>query len=142
MTPYDLPDLRLEVLITPYYYVNLILYNSVGISILLNYFSILYGVHVGESIAQRLLVSHTTVQVLYIILYCAFVRVQNIELYADMAIERGSYVFAMILLYSCHAALTYNWITMSLTGTLAHNLLWREHITILRSINDRLIKNE
>jgi len=139
-TPYTLPELSLESVITPYYCVNVILYNPIGVSVFMNYLSILYGVHTGEGISERLVVSHTAVQLFYMFLYCSFVRIQNIELYANAAINRQSCIFACVFFYSCYAGIYEKWMLMTLSGTLAHDLMWKEHIRILHRINAQVIK--
>jgi len=117
------------------------LYNSIGVSIVINYLSILFGIHSGESISRRLIVAQSCIYILYTFLYWRYLRVHNVEIYADIVIQRRSYLYAFIQLYSSYSAYTEQYALMSLTSILAQTVMWREHISVLRLVNEELVKN-
>lgn len=141
MVPYRIEEIRLETYTTPSYLANLLLYNSAAASIMINYLSILYGIHTGQTISQRLLVAHLCIYLIYGTLYCLYVRVNNVLLYTELAMQRHSYMYALIQLYSAYASYSEQYALMSITAMLAQTVLWREHITLLELVNDRLLKN-
>jgi len=120
----------------------MLLYNSAGVFILINYFSILYGVHVGEEISERLMAGQAYIYMLYMFLYCMYIRIQNLGIYADICMRRRSYMYGLIQLYSCYSAFTDKYVLMSLTGMLAQTVIWKEHIQILGLVNEALVKND
>jgi hypothetical protein len=142
MTPYRIPQPRLETFFTESFVVNTLLYHSAAASIIINYLSILVGIHTGQTISERLMAAHLCIYILYATLYCAYVRIHNIDLYARIAYERGSYMYGLIQVYSSYASFTEQYALMSITAMLAHTVLWREHVTILELVNEALLKNE
>ena len=141
-TPYDIPRIQLERFFTGTYAVDLLLYNSAGVSVLINYFSILYGVHVGQGISERLMAGQFYIYLLYCILYGMYVRIHNIELYLSIYKERHAYIYPLIQLYSCYSGMTERIVLMSVTALLAQYLMWREHVKTLLLVNEALVKND
>ena len=139
--PYRIEEIRLESYATPSHLANVLLHNSAAASIMINYLSILYGIHTGQTISQRILVAHMCIYLIYGTLYCLYIRVKNVALYTEIAIERHSYMYALIQLYSAYASYTEQYALMSITAMLAQTIVWREHITLLELVNDRLLKN-
>jgi hypothetical protein len=139
--PYRIEEIRLETYTTQSHLANSLLNNSAAASIIINYLSILYGIHTGQTISQRILVAHMCIYLIYGTLYCLYVRVNNVFLYTETAIQRRSYVYALIQLYSAYASHTEQYALMSITAILAQTVVWREHITLLELVNERLLKN-
>ena len=142
MSPYHIAPPCFETFFTDSFVVNTLLYNSTPASIILNYLSILVGIHTGQTISERLMAAHLCIYILYATLYCAYVRIQNMDLYMKIVYERRSFMYGLIQLYSSYACMTQQHALMSITAMLAHTVLWREHITILELVNQALLKNE
>jgi hypothetical protein len=140
LSPYEIPEVRLEPYFTENYGVDLIFYNSMGVSILMNYMSILFGVYTGESIAQRLAFSQKLIYLLYSGLYGAYIRLQNPGLYTAIALQRRSYIYLAIQLYMCYMSLQERYAIFSLTSMMMHRQLWKEHVQLLQAVNQRLIE--
>jgi hypothetical protein len=141
-TPYAIPEIRMERLTTGNYGVDLALYNSPSVYILVNYFSVLVGIHTEQSIANTLMVSQTAIYGLYIFLFCRYLRIENLELYADIFFRRHAYIYWMIQLYASYSAYRGQFALMSVTAMLTHRILWNEHVTTLRLVNEELLKIE
>jgi hypothetical protein len=141
ITPYDMPQIRLETFVTGIRTIDILLYNSTGVSILVNYISILFGVHSGHTLKERLIAAQLCIYFIYAILYCLYVRIQNIELYTKILMQRRGYVYLFIQVYASYAAYTEQYALMSLTAMTAQTLLWKEHVSILRTINQEIVKN-
>lgn len=142
MTPYAIPEIRMEQLRTGNYGVDLALYNSPSVYIMVNYVSVLLGIHTGQSIANALIVSQTAIYGMYIFLFCRYLRIENTELYADIFFRRHAYFYWMIQLYASYSAYRGQFALMSVTAMLTHRILWNEHITTLRLVNEELVKND
>ena len=142
MSPYHIAPPSLETFVTDSSTVNMLLYHSTPASIIINYLSILIGIHTGQTISERLMAAHLCIYILYVSLYCVYVRIQNMDLYATIAYDRRSYMYGLIQVYSSYACFTEQYALMSITAMLAHTVLWREHVTILELVNESLLKNE
>lgn len=138
--PYNIPQICMETFFTGIYGVDLLMYHSTGVSIVINYLSVLYGAYTGQGISERLVISQLYIYLLYTLLYGMYFRVRNIELYADIVIERRAYIYMMIQFYSSYMAMNERYVVMSLSGMFAHALMWKEHIKILQIVNMRLIQ--
>ena len=142
MTPYAIPEIRFETFFTRVYLVDLILYNTTIVHILANYLSVLYGMYASQNTTRRLILSQATICIIYGILYCMYLRVQNIKIYAKILFERHSYVYALVPLYSSYRAYEGELMLAPFMSMLSHGLIWNEHITILKLVNEDLIKND
>jgi hypothetical protein len=140
MTPYVIPEIRMEQLVTGNHGVDFALYNSVSVYIIMNYLSVLAGVHTGQSVANTLMLSQTTIYGLYIFLFCRYLRIENMDMYADIFFRRRTYFYWMIQLYSSYNAYNGHFALMSLTAMIMHRILWNEHILTLRLVNEELLK--
>ena len=139
MEPYDIQQFRLERLFTGNYVVDLLLSNPTVTSVVVHYLSLLYGITAAHPIEQRLHTAQVAIYLLYATLVVLYVRIENVEMYADALIERQAYLYWGIQLYSSYCAYTQQFTIMSLTAVLGHNLIWREHIAALRQVNQRLL---
>ena len=142
LTPYAIPEVRLERFFTGNYVVDVLTYNSLSVYIVVNYLSVLYGIHMSQSIANTLMLSQTMIYGLYIFLFCRYLRIENLDLYAEIVFRRHAYFYWIIQLYSSYSAYTGQFAIMSLTASITHRLLWKEHISILRLVNEELVKND
>jgi len=142
MTPYEIPEIRVETFFTDISPVDFILYNSTPIHIGVNYLSLLYGIYAGHTISTRVFLSQSTIYTLYALLYYWYVRIENTNIYLKIFLERHAYIYGLILLYSSYSAYKENYLLMSLTSMIAHSSMWKEHITILELVNDEVLKNE
>jgi hypothetical protein len=140
LSPYDIPQVVLERYFTGTYVVDFILYNSMGVSILLNYISILFGIYTDETIAQRLAFSQKLIYLLYSGFYGAYLRIQNPEIYRAIVIERRSYIYLAAQLYMCYMSMQERYSIFSLTSMIMHRMLWKEHIQVLQLVNQHLIE--
>ena len=140
MTPYMIPEIRMEQLVTGNHGVDFALYNSVSVYIIMNYLSVLAGVHTGQSVANTLMLSQTTIYGLYIFLFCRYLRIENMDMYADIFFRRRAYFYWMIHLYASYSAYNGHFALMSLTAMIMHRILWNEHILTLRLVNEELLK--
>jgi len=139
MTPYSIPEIRLEKFFTGIYNVDLVLYNSTGFYLIVNYLSILYGMYSSQTIHERLLAAQVCIYLVYGYLCYTYLRIENLEMYTDIMIRRRAYVYWIIQLYSSYMAYTQKYGLMSLTAMISHNLIWREHLNVLRAVNQQLI---
>ena len=139
MEPYNIQYFRLERFFTGNYIVDVLLANPTPTSAMIHYLSLLYGIYAAHPIEQRLHAAQVIIYVLYATLVMLYVRIENVEMYADALIERQAYLYWVIQLYSSYSAYTQQFTMMSLTAVLAHNLIWREHIAALRHVNQRLL---
>jgi hypothetical protein len=137
--PYAIVAVNLERFLTGTYVVDLVLYNPAWISLAINYLSLLYGISRGATFRERFYVAQVTIYCLYAFLICTYVRIQNVEMYADAIIDRRAYLYWLIQLYSSYNAYTGNYEIMSITAALAHNMMWREHVAALRDVNRRIL---
>lgn len=142
MTPYTIPEFRVEKFFTGIYAIDFTLYNSTAVHIVINYLSLLYGIHMRHEISTTLLLSQLTVYTIYGGLYCWYLRIQNMDVYLRIFLERYAYLYGMIVLYSSYSAFTENYVIMSLTSMFAHAAAWKEHIAILKAVNQELLKND
>lgn len=142
MAPYELPQITLETFFTGIRTVDIILYNSMGVTVFTNYMCILYGVHNGMTIPESLLMAQAIVYLTYAYVYGIYARIQNMGLYTQHAYNSYLPVYACIQLCSSYAAFKGSYVLMSMTGLVAHHLLWREHTNILLRVNESLIKND
>ncbi len=140
MTPYAIPEIRMEQLSTGSHSVDIILYNSPSIYILVNYVSVLVGLYTQQGIENTLMVSQTAIYGVYMFLFCRYVRIENLELYADIFFRRHAYFYWMIHLYASYSAYNGNFALMSLTAMIMHGILWNEHVLTLRLVNQELVK--
>jgi hypothetical protein len=137
--PYRINMINLETFLTGVYAVDLVLYNPTWVSFAINYLSLFYGIYEGETLRHPLHTAQVITYLLYAILVCVYVRIQNVEMYADALIERRAYLYWLIQVYSSYNAYTGNYEIMTVTAILAHNLMWREHVAALRHVNRRLL---
>ena len=140
-TPYRISEIRLERFFTRVYVVDVLFYNSAGFTIAMNYISVLYGIYTGERIEDRLLVAQIYVHLIYLLLYGMYLRIENIDLYASIAIQGWLYPYLCIQVFSSYLGIYERHTLMSITGIVMHTLLWRQHLQNLRLVNDALIKN-
>lgn len=140
-TAYRIPEIRLERLSTGIYIVDVLLYNSAGFTIALNYLSILYGIHTGEGIEDRLRIAQVYIHLVYSLLYAMYLRIENVDLYASVAIQGWLYPYVCIQVFSSYMGLYEQHALMSITGIIAHTVLWRTHVRNLRLVNESLLKN-
>jgi uncharacterized membrane protein len=139
--PYNIQHFRLERLFTGNYLVDLLFANPTMASVAVHYLSLLYGISRGHPVEQRLHAAQVIIYLLYATLVILYVRIENVEMYADALIERRAYLYWLIQLYSSYSAYTGRFEVMSLTAVLAHTMMWREHVAALRSVNRRLLQN-
>jgi hypothetical protein len=140
--PYRISQITLERLYTGIFSVDVMLNNTIGISIMMNYLCVLYGIHTGQEIAERLMMAQLYIYLLYANLYAFYVKIENLALYTDIALNGNMPIYMFIQAYSFYAALTDKFILMSITGLLGHHLLWKEHMQTLRLVNENLLKND
>lgn len=141
MEPYAVSLVNLENCYTGTYAIDLVLYNPAYVSFAINYISLLYGIYSGGTLQQCLYVAQLIIYLFYVFLICRYVRIHNVEMYADALIERRAYLYWLIQLYSSYSAYTGRFELMSLMAVLAHTMIWREHVAALRSVNRRLLQN-
>jgi hypothetical protein len=136
---YTIDMVNLESFFTGVYVVDLVLYNPTWVSLAINYLSLFYGIYEGNMSRQPLYIAQVITYLLYAVLVCLYVRIQNVEMYADAIIERRAYLYWIIQVYSSYNAYIKNYEIMAITAVLAHNLIWREHIAALRHVNRALL---
>jgi hypothetical protein len=137
--PYNIVAVKLERFLTGIHGVDGLLHNPVWVSFGINYLCLLYGIYNGRRVRESIYAAQVIIYSLYAILVSTYVRIQNVEMYADAIIERRAYLYWIIQLYSSYNAYTGQYEIMAVTAALAHNLMWKEHVAALRDVNRRLL---
>lgn len=135
------PLYRLETISYKTQLVKYILFNPVATAFLIQYITMIYGIHGSMRSFERFKHAQSVVHYIYLIMYLSHVRILNIREYMWQLLERRSYKYA--LLHVCLLWFFYRE-ELVLAALLANSILsfyWHEHAIILDRVNEYIIKN-
>jgi len=121
--------------------VSYILYNPLAFSILVQYIFLLYGIHDSTPAFNRFKSSQIFIHSIYALVYALYCRVNNRELYGQIVVQRGSYIYPILHIYALWSFLVRESMVMAFATNFLITICWYEHQHILRSINTMLVKN-
>lgn len=118
-----------------------ILYHPVEVSFAVHYIFLLCSNTIPKSPLERIYSSQLFVQLFYVLLYALHARIRNPELYRQIALKRRSYMHTLF-----HALFLWFFfkdgnLLMALASNLSLVVYRHEHMYILSSINEKIIKN-
>jgi hypothetical protein len=127
-------------IIVPRAVLDRLLYNLTVICVVIQYLSFIVW-HKQPTWINPFEMLQMLMQGYYISLYVDQFRVKNTQLYIQMMINRGSYLFFLLYLYCVVSFFNGKHISMALASNFTFILHWNEHSLILGRINEHLIKN-
>jgi hypothetical protein len=142
LTPYTLPEVQLESFFTGHYPVDMIFYNHNTVYIVINYISLIYGMHTHDRISQRVSMAQVYIFTLYAALILFFIRIKNLDLYRAYALQKRLHLYALLHLYISYMVYTQKNGLMSIAAMLSHATVWTGHIETLRLVNEAVVQQE
>lgn len=120
--------------------VNLI-YNATVTGILVQYAFMVYNSYDLIRPIDSMKNAQIFMQCLYIFLCIRHFRVNNVYIYLDIMLTRGSYIYIAAYLYFMYFFFQGKYLMMGFAMNISLTINWNEHVILLGKVNDFLIKN-
>jgi len=119
----------------------LILGAPFALSILVQYGFLVYDLQNQDTAVERFRNAQITINASYLMIYAAYFRVKNMELY--FRLMRQHYIcFAMLThTYFLWQFFRHNNALMAIGANMMLNMYWQEHVKTLTAVNQNILKN-
>jgi len=135
------PLFNLEVVPVRSGLVSFVLFNPIAISILIQYFFLVYSIHSNQRPFTKFREAQECIHYLYMTLYLLYARVKYIHLYREAVIQRKSYIYPILHAYCLCSFLQHENVFMAFACNFILTIYWHEHAILLNKVNEMIVKN-